>query len=134
MSFLRQWIVEAEKSTGRPSKRSILDKLPTLMRLANESSLHIHVSCQFFLIKILAHELSVSVKLIKIKPCKGKGFAFHYRTLLSYPREQSSQCCSLKVYVREMDFLHEGIEVGPNSLNSMFFLKTFVVTPCCNYI
>ena len=33
-----------------------------------------------------------------------------------------------------MDFLNEGIEVGPNSLNSMFFLKTFVVTrSCCNY-
>ena len=127
-----------QKSLGRPSKRSILNKLPALIRLANESSLHIHVTCQifffFFNIKILARELSVSVKLIKIKPCKGKGFAFHYRTLLSYPREQSNQCCSLKVYVREMDFLNEEIEVGPNSLNSMFFLKTFVVTPsCCNY-
>ena len=94
-------MVDAEKSTGRPSKRSILDKLPTLIRLANGSSLHIHVTCQFFLIKILAHELSVSVRLFKIKPCKGKGFAFRYRTLLSCPREQSNQCCSLKVYGRD---------------------------------
>ena len=106
ISFLRQWIVEAEKSTGWPRKRSILNKLPTLI---------IRVHCifmlpvNFFIIKILAHELSVSVRLIKIEnllTCALKAYVTKLSyPILSYPREQSNQCCSLKVYVRIMDFL-----------------------------
>ena len=35
--------LEAVKSRGRPSKRTILNKFPLLIRLANENSSHIHV-------------------------------------------------------------------------------------------
>ena len=70
--------LEAKKSRWRPSKRTILNKFPLLIRLANENSSHIHDYLSIFFlfffifITILAHELSVSVRLIKIKPCKGR--------------------------------------------------------------
>ena len=35
--------LEAKKSRWRPSKRTILNKFPLLIRLANENSSHIHV-------------------------------------------------------------------------------------------
>ena len=70
--------LEAKKSRWRPSKRTILNKFPLLIRLANENSSHIHDYLSIFFyfffifITILAHELSVSVRLVKINPCKGR--------------------------------------------------------------